>query len=342
VPTFAPNSRTLDGGEPLVLRDGETREGVDVRVLRTQSFCMEGTIAGFGPRAYFSVGPRQPSSGTAGTTSSYHAIPGAVLPADGKIRVCDLPPGDYEVTVSESGAATFSAPVRFSTAAFSISDKDVTNVQIAAQAPVPLSGEVVWSGQPPDPPLEAKLRLFIQAVTRTNRASTASSLPGEFSFEGGVPVDDYKLDVNGVPDGVYVKDVAYGDRSVLLSTIRPGSGMAGAGVRVTLARDGGSVSVMVSDKDGNPVPECNVVLLPETAPSDAAAAAMLRTGKSDQRGRWSSGTVAPGKYVVLATTERIDRSPEAIAKVWKARVSGQTVEVKPGDKPTVKLAPRPL
>jgi hypothetical protein len=303
---------------------------------------MEGVIAGFGPRAYFSVGPVQPASGTVGQGSSYHAIPGALIPADGKIRVCDLPPGEYELTVSESGAATFSALVRFATTAFSISDRDIANLQLAARSPVPLTGEIVWSGQPPDPPLDAKLRIFIQAVTRTNRANTTSTIPGEFAFENGVPMDEYKLDINGVPDGVYVKDVVYGDRSVLHTTIRPGSGMSGAGLRVTLARDGGSVAAVVMDKDGNPVPECNLVLLPESAPGDAFVAEAIRTGKSDQRGRWSSGTLAPGKYFVLATMERINRSPETIARLWKRRLSGEAVEVNAGGKVSVTLAPKPL
>jgi len=343
VPTFFPNSRDLEGGEPVVLRDGETREGVDIKVVRAPSFCMEGRIAGgLGPRAYFSISPVQPASGSAGTASYYHASPGAVVPPDGKVRICDLPPGDYEIAVSESGQATFSELVNFGTASLTISDRDIPNFTVIARPRVPLAGEVAWFGQPPDPPLSGELRLFLQAVTRTNRANTTAPIPGEFSFAGGVPMDEYKLDINGIPAGVYVKDVVYGDRSVLLTTIRPGAGMTGASLRITLARDGGTIAAAVTGKDGNPVPDCSVVVLPGTAPSDAMAAALMQTGKSDQNGRWSSATLAPGKYIVLATPETIDRSPETIARLWAARTRGETVELTAGGKPSVTLAPKPL
>jgi hypothetical protein len=155
-------------------------------------------------------------------------------------------------------------------------------------------------------------------------------------------MDEYKLDVAGVPAGVYVKDVVFGDRSVLLTTIRPGVGMTDAGLRITLARDGGTIGTAVTDKDGNPVAECNVIILPESAPSEAIVAAAMRTAKTDQTGRWTSAAIAPGKYIVLATPEPINHSPETIGKLWKARTRGETVEVTAGGKPSVNLTPKPL
>ncbi len=236
VPTYFPNSRDPDGGEPVVLRDGETREGLNIKVVRAPSFCMEGRLTGeLGPHADFSISPVQPASGSTGASSYSYASPGAAVPPDGKVRICDLPPGDYEIVVSESGQATFAELVNFGTATFTISDRDIPNFTVIARPRAPLAGEITWFGQAPDPPLTAELRLFLQAVTRTNRANTTASVPGEFSFAGGVPMDEYKLDISGVPFGAYVKDVVYGDRSVLLTTIRPGAGMKGTGLRITLA-----------------------------------------------------------------------------------------------------------
>ena len=340
--TYYPSTPVLEGAEPIVLRDGETREGVDIKIARTPSFCVEGRIAGaVGPRSYFSIGPVQPASGSVGTGASYHAVPGAPVPPDGKVRICDLSPGEYEFVVSEAGAGTFGDLVNFSTAVLSITDRDISNFSMAARPRVPLKGEVGWFGAAPDPPLEGKLRLQLQAVTRTNRANTQAPIPGEFSFDT-VPMDEYRMEINAVPDGVYVKDVVYGDRSVLLTTIRPGTGMLDTPLRITLARDGGIIQATVSDKDGNPVPECNVIVLPETAPNDAMVAAAMRYSKTDQSGRWRSVTMAPGKYIVLATMDTVNRSPETIGKIWKARTRGETVEIANGGKPAVKLEPKPL
>lgn len=341
-PTYYPNARTLESGEPMVLRDGETREGIDIKIARTRAFCIDGRIAGgLGPRAYFSIAPAQAVSGSVGTGASYHGSPGAVVPPDGKVRVCDLAPGDYEMVVSESGAGTFADLVNFATAVLTVSDRDIANFNLTARPRVPLAGEVTWFGKAPDPPLEGKLRLNLQAVTRTNRASTQAAIPGEFSFDS-VPMDEYRMEIAAVPGGTYVKDVVYGDRSVLLTTIRPGSAMLDAPLRITLARDGGSIAANVTDKDGNPAPECNVIVLPESAPNDALVAAAMRNGKSDQSGRFSSGMMAPGKYIVFATTDTVNRSPETIGKIWKARTRGEIVEITSGGKPSVKLEPKPL
>ena len=85
-----------------------------------------------------------------------------------------------------------------------------------------------------------------------------------------------------------------------------------------------------------------MIVLPESAPNDALVAASMRNGKSDQSGRFSTGMIAPGKYIVLATMDTVNRSPETIVKIWKARTRGETVEITSGGKPSVKLEPKPL
>ena len=155
-------------------------------------------------------------------------------------------------------------------------------------------------------------------------------------------MDEYGLDITAVPAGIYIKDVSYGDRSMMYQSLRVGSAGGDAGLRVILGRDGGSIGTRVADKDGNPVADCTVVILPATADNEAAFAAALKTGKTDQAGAWSSPTLPPGKYFVLATGATIDRSPETIGKLWKARNRGEEVELAPNGKASVVLAPKAL
>jgi hypothetical protein len=121
-----------------------------------------------------------------------------------------------------------------------------------------------------------------------------------------------------------------------------GSAIGNAGLKIVLGRDGGTVSVRVADKDSHPAADCTVVFMPATAPSEAAFAAMLITGKTDQTGAWSSATLAPGKYLALASNDTIDRSPEMIGKVWKARTRAEEVEIKPNGSASVTLTPKAL
>jgi len=155
-------------------------------------------------------------------------------------------------------------------------------------------------------------------------------------------LDTFGLDVTGVPRGLYVKDVTYGDQSIQYEPLRVGRALGNAGVRIILARDGGSISARVTDKDGNPSADCTVVILPATTPSEATLAVAMKTGKTNQSGAWTSPTLAPGKYYALATRQPIDRSPETIGKLWKARNRGEEVDVAPNGQPSVTLTPKPI
>ena len=69
--------------------------------------------------------------------------------------------------------------------------------------------------------------------------TATSSVPGQFSFPGLV-LDEYSMQTRGLPDGLYVKDLTYGGQSVLGKALRVGSAIGDAGLRVVVARDGGS------------------------------------------------------------------------------------------------------
>ena len=329
VPTFYPNSRSIEGAESLVLRSGEQRDGVDIRLVRTPSFCLEGAVeGGSGPAGLnFSIAETQPTSGTSGNGGFYYARPGGNPGLDGKIRICDLHPGDYELTVQQYAKDRQGSSPFFGSTLVTVADKDLQNVRVSARPRIPLAGEVVWDGPAPDAPLDAKLRVDLQAISRTERGNFDSDIPGAFSVEGGLLMDDFGLQVSKVPMGVYIKDITYGGHSILYESLRLGSAMGDAGLRIVVARDGGTANARVTDKDGNPVAECSIVMMPASAGNEATLAAALTTGKTDLRGAWSSASLAPGKYYALATNDAIDRSPETIAKLWRARVRAQEVEI---------------
>jgi hypothetical protein len=344
VPTYYPNARSIDGAETVVLRPGEQREGVDIRLTRSAAFCLDGVLEGnSGPGALrFSIAETQPHSGRSGNGGFYTAAPGGTSGPDGKVRICDLHPGEYELSVAEFNPGGMSGATQFGATIVTIGDRDVAGVRVGLRPRIPVSGEVVFDGVAPETPLTGKLRLAVEAITRTERGNTQVSIPGEFAFEGGLVMDAFGLDIGGVPAGVYVKDVTYGDQSILYQPLRVGSAMGNAGLRVILGRDGGSVGTRVADKDGNPVADCTVVILPATSPNEAVFAAAVKTGKTDQAGAWSSPTLAPGKYFVLAISEAVDRSPETTGKLWKARNRGEEVEIAPNGKVSATLSPKSL
>jgi hypothetical protein len=229
----------------------------------------------------------------------------------------------------------------FETARVTITDQDLLTLRVVARTGVEVEGEVAWDGPAPAQPLEAALSLDLRSITRTIYPSAKSSVPGKFSFPG-VPLDEYSVQFRGVPDGTYVKDVTYGGHSILGKTLRVGSAMGETSLGVVLARDGGSIGARVADSDGNPLGNCSVILLPASAGSEAELAALMQSGQTDQTGAWKSGTLAPGKYYVLASHAPVDKSPEDVGRLWRARLRAQEINLGPGATAQVKLEPQGL
>ncbi len=330
VPTFYPDSISPEGGQLLILRSGEERPGVDFQLHRSSSYCLEGVLQGSGGSAAlnFWIEERQPASGRSGDGGSYFSPPNGKTAQDGKFRICDLHPGDYRMTAFAE--LRDSVPPFFGTAILNITDHDVPDLRILASPKVSFSAEVVWDGPAPPEPVDAKVRLFLQPMFRSfmgegRGPAPSASIPGEFTVPDLLP-DDYELEVMGVPSGNYVKDVTYGGNSIFHRIFRPGPQK----LRITIGQDGGRIAAQVKDKDGNPVGDTNITILPDSPVSDPEYAALIVSGQTDQLGRYRSGQLAPGKYYVLASAVANDNTPETVANLRRARTKAKEVEVKPG------------
>ena len=332
-PTYYPDSTSLDGGQSVTLLAGEHREGMDIRMARSASYCMEGTLeANGGPAGlFFQIHQQQPTSGRSGGGGFYTASPNGTSGPDGKIRICDLHPGDYQLTAAQFSEADESVPF-FGTTTFSVSDRDVRGVKVGARPRLAVPGEVVWYGTPPEQPVQSKISCFVDPLTRapwgneTNKGDVKSSIPGEFSFPG-LLLDDYELSVHGIPHNLYLKDITYGGLSILHEPLGVGRAMGNATLRVIVAPNGGYVSAKVADKDGNPVPDSYVIIVPSSANSESALATNLISGQTDQNGVYSSDMLAPGKYLTLASSAPVDSTPESIGKLLRSRSHAQEVEI---------------
>jgi hypothetical protein len=346
VPTYYPGSKFAEGTEALVLRVGEHRENIDIRLLRAPAYCVEGTLDGTrGPAALrFEIIPRQPTSGTSGNGGFYVRQPGGVAGPDGKIRICDLAPGDYTLFAFEAPIG-MTGPAFFGTTPVTIVDNDVRRVSAPAGPHVSVPGEVVWDGTPPDQPIESKLTLLAEPIGRGRYSGesldASPTIPGQFSFPEML-IGPLMLQVRNLPSGLYLKDVTYNDRSILYEPLNVGSAMGPASLRVILARDGGTVSVKVADKDNKPVSDAYIALGPMSASSEAVLADAMLRGQTDQLGAWTSRSLAPGKYFVVASNAEFDLSPESVGRVWRARTLAQEIDLAPKGKASVTVEPKIL
>jgi hypothetical protein len=329
-PTYFPNADSPDRAIPVQLDSNDTRDHIDIRLLRSPSYCVEGAAdlpsLGVGAEDALRLGlsDRPPSVGMTG---------GTLLGPDGKFRICDLYPGEYSLSLSvqRGRMVARAAPVL-------VIDRDVDRVTFTPEArSATLIGRVVWEG---DPLKLAQgggfLTLEMPGPAPGTHFSPGIPISGEFSIELSpslMPsrVEDVAIRVTGLPPGAYVKNLL----------------QSGASVLITLASDGARITAQAADKDGNPVPEAYIAAFPASPESESALAASLRSGKTNSRGAWTSAFLPPGRYSVLATGTPIETSTdnisfETIQNLWLARGQAQTVDLAAGSTAVATLVPTPL
>ena len=149
---------------------------------------------------------------------------------------------------------------------------------------------------------------------------------GEFEFSGHPP------------KGFYVKSLTANGIDILHRTAEVVPGVTTT-VRMAIAADGGFANVNLLTADGQPAASSNVHIFPVDETPAAILADARIAGLSSATGAYSSTTLAPGRYYVLATSSDIDNTPERIALLWDARQKAGTVEIKPGATATIRVEP---
>ncbi|HEY4084823.1 MAG TPA: carboxypeptidase-like regulatory domain-containing protein [Bryobacteraceae bacterium] len=339
--TWYPSSPDKDGAAPLLLRDSESREGVNIEVKKSPSYCLSGVaMTPNGPAALnLDVELLSPSNGTSSSGGSFGPTPGATTGSNGEFRLCDFAPGSYRVSVSETARAPEST---FATTIVNISDRDVTDLRIPTSPRVSMDAEIVLEGEAHKDPFPMALRFNLMPMFRTQqpgeKAGGRADVPGTLQLTG-LTWDDYSIYATVNTQGLYIKDITYGARSVFHQPVRVGSEGGSVPLHVILAQDGGRITTRVVNKDDHPVSGTTVIVMPEGAQSEADLAALITSGQTDQAGQYKSGFLAPGKYYVVATEDSYDMTPESIGKLWQSHNRFKEVDLPASGSVQVDLQP---
>jgi hypothetical protein len=162
----------------------------------------------------------------------------------------------------------------------------------------------------------------------------------------------YALSVVGLTSPLYVRDITFNDRSISHEPLVVDPSGVGGTLRVLVADDAGEIVVTVRRGPGLTHDSPSVLVLPALAQTEGELSSGLRSGQVDENGRYVVTGLPPGPYDVLATTDlpasvmqhpsgtvKIDRTPETMAQLLRARTRGERVEVAPAGRVQVSLAP---
>lgn len=346
MPAFYPGAPDAQGGQVVRLGSGEDRRGVDIQMAAAPSFCISGTVRG---AATLTIAEQLPLVFRSSFTPFTEAV------SEGQFRVCGLHPGDYRLSAvsnEDPGIPIYGIHRRQMDALANavITDRDVEDVQLLPSSAPAISGDTVLESSPGGKTPQMRIRIALARFWNHEHADEAGSdgrttsglsygdyiqVPGAFTL-GDVPVNDYMLDVNELPDGCYVKDATLGGAGVLHQPVRLTQADAGR-LRIALACNGGSLRARVTDREGHAVSNVHLYLIPEEAGSAAALDDVLRQAEVEDG--WSDivTELPPGRYLVLACDLETDGTAKAILKLWRQRAKGKPVEIGPGEAAQVTL-----
>lgn len=344
VPTFYPNADRIEGAGVLTVKSGEVREGVDIRMLKGASYCMDGKIA-LSPLAEGTVeiSSSQVTNGNISDRGGYMTPDTAAVAQDGRFRVCGFGPGEYSVRAVHLPKQRVLEGLAEGTSTVIIKDSDVHDVAPVLYPPTAIQGSVVWAGAAPKSSEEARLYVRMEMLSRgrygQEELEARADVPGAFVIPAIVPSLSV-VRLNNVPKTTYVKDITYGGASVRSRSFQPGTGVGNAELKVILDHDGGTVQLKVADKENHPVAGCNVMVFPQSFASEAEFAEQVITAATDQYGNYQSAMLAPGKYFVVASHRQFYPNPDDVTWLLQQRNHAYELTVEPGSQQQIALTLR--
>ncbi len=333
--TFYPQARSVRDAATVEIGPGEHRQGVDIRLVRTPSYCVESRLSAAGVpfTGKFRVIDTQLLHGPIGFASAVNGD----SDVEGKLRVCDVAPGDYELfgyrMPNERGDGGVSGRVRFT-----VVDADVTGLEMPAASGSPMPVNIEWEG-PADAALldsEISIRVtpvnqaYIQGIDRDLKVTSPVPGGGLFPY---LKIAEYEVRLGGLGGDMHVASAKYGNQDVLREPLRFGDAIGGGELTIVLKDGAGSLTALVEDRKGNPVSDVAVVVFPKDVRSEADLADAFAVATTDESGRCVVKDLAPGPYLVMATDQPVSRAVESMERIWASRRRATAVLVEPAGAP---------
>lgn len=317
--TYYPNSTTLSSANPILLRSQERRENVDITMSHVPSHCLDAILMQGNTPASLAFAvvdlervPRMNAQ------NGLPQMAGRSGP-NGRIRVCDLYSGQFELTAISTSAVR-ELPDSVGRVRVAIPFRGGRMLSVSTSPPVTVSGEVTWEMEPAQN--TPRPELAFGAAPQSHPVVSRVRVPGEFVFQA-MPTLDYHLQIfSGLEPPFYVKDIKYGDSNILHTPIVP---VSGEKLRILLGSDGGSINIVVHDDNGRLSANASIAVIPENQAADAVVGVIL--GRCDNGGGYIATALAPGRYYVLATQESLPYTPESLARIWSVRGEAEKVQL---------------
>ena len=273
---------------PVDVAPGQELRGVDFKLVKSPVVSVSGRVANMpakqdGPEGVIlMLQPKSPGI----------AFPGppfrAVMQQD-RFTFRSVPQGSYVLMAMVPrlrGAFSSQMPVEVGT-------RDVENLTVTLGAGVKLEGKLKWPEQAAADP-NRRAHVSLRNLSNAEFSSGVRTQPDGTFQVGDLQSGTYRLDVGGLPEGMYVQSARLGSDDVLQN----GLNASGGGVlEITIAAGAAELQGTVTNADGQPSGGALVVVVPK---NESPYRELKRSAVADQTGAFRLAGLVPGEYRLFA------------------------------------------
>jgi hypothetical protein len=335
--TYFGDTTDVEHATPIILAPGQQISDLEIRLQNASVYSISGTVAGLEtitlksdgqwlpePRqTYAWIRPKGSSDQLGDSTSSS-------VGKNGSFEISGVPPGIYELTVSQAGgSATLARTV------VDISDHDVSNVLLQVMPLQSLSGKVEIEG---DKSIDLSGTVLTCEDDRGNSTANVRIKPDHSFMFVNLSPEKYTLHVWLEPKGTYLKAVAIQGVEFPGGTIDLTSGNSPP-ITIILSTHGARLQghIEIDSAYGGNHSSWKVVLIPDFA-GHAQFELRSQTASVDQNGGFTVETIPPGSYKLYAFEKIAEDAWDNPDFLNQLQADAQTISLKADQSAQVTLS----
>jgi protocatechuate 3,4-dioxygenase beta subunit/5-hydroxyisourate hydrolase-like protein (transthyretin family) len=325
---YYPSVLEPDKASPLTVKEGEEVPSVDFLMKEIQVYRIRGRVLNLVSKhtthgMQVMVLPRKQETNFFGFSMSN------LVKADGSFELPDVAPGEYTVL-----AMLFDEGKMYSTQQdVDVGSSDVDGLVLSVNTGVSIPGRITWEGKPSLGKDEGSVALrSVQRGLGSGETPARIEEGWQFTLKE-VPDGTFRVQVNGLSEDCYIKEVKFGD--TVLPDVELRVKGASANLEITVSSRGARVQGQVLNQDNLPVVGAWVAIIPEEEKRKVLR--LYKSGLTDQYGHFEIRGLAPGKYKVFSWegVEKLAWEDPDFLQDYEDK--GQAIELLDGDRKSLEL-----
>ena len=322
---YWPAALEAASASPLELGAGQVMSGMEMRLTRVPVSRIRGHVVGIN-----SQGTERSGVVVFLDAGQGRSRPTQVNPRDGSFEIRGARPGSYTLIAVQSRRGMQMTGKREVT----LGEGLLEGVDVQLQPSFAITGKLAA-----EPAALAELRgVAIQLTPLSTWASAGSAQlkeDGTFATAQVIGPDRYRVSVQGLPEGYWLKSARYGEREVYENELDLTAGSGNLPLQIEVAPGAGAVEGVVKNEKSEPGAGAVVTLSPDQLTRQRSE--MFKQATTDQNGAFRFAGLSPGRYRLLAWQELEPGAYQDPEFLGKFEAEAQRVEVRLNGRETVEL-----